>query len=179
MNSSKQLRAILQLPFIVVIMIPVLLILFFGKIHAAWSLSFPWNLILSVLGVISGAFGLLLMVQTIALFAKVGKGTLAPWDATQNLVVLGPYRHTRNPMITGVLLILFGEAIFLGSIPIVCWFTVFLVSNWIYIPLVEERGLEKRFGEAYRIYQTKVPRWLPHLRAWEKLFQSTKGGKRL
>ncbi|MEW5718671.1 MAG: hypothetical protein AB1817_08610 [Chloroflexota bacterium] len=37
-----------------------------------------------------------------------------------------------------------------------------------YIPLVEERGLEKRFGEEYRIYKQNVPRWIPRAKAWDE-----------
>jgi protein-S-isoprenylcysteine O-methyltransferase Ste14 len=45
------------------------------------------------------------------LFAKVGQGTLAPWDPTRNLVAVGPYRFVRNPMISGVALMLMGQAL--------------------------------------------------------------------
>jgi protein-S-isoprenylcysteine O-methyltransferase Ste14 len=36
-----------------------------------------------------------------------------------------------------------------------------------YIPYSEERGLEKRFGEAYRTYKQHVPRWIPRLTPWD------------
>ena len=49
------------------------------------------------------------MVATIRLFVTVGKGTLAPWNPTQKLVVQGVYRHVRNPMISGVMFILAGR----------------------------------------------------------------------
>ena len=77
--------------------------------------------------------------------------------------MVGPYRHVRNPMISGVLFILLAEALFFGSLPILAWFTVFLVVNSTYIPLVEEPGLEKRFGEEYIRYKQHVPRWIPRL----------------
>lgn len=35
-----------------------------------------------------------------------------------------------------------------------------------YIPLLEEPGLERRFGAAYRLYRRIVPRWIPRLRPW-------------
>ena len=69
------------------------------------------------------------MQRTISLFARVGQGTLAPWDPTQRLVVLGPYRHVRNPMISGVLAILLGEAALLGSPPLLVWFGAFFAVN--------------------------------------------------
>lgn len=102
-----------------------------------------------------------------ALLATVGRGTLAPWDPTSRLVVRGPYRHVRNPMISGVLLVLLGEAAFLGSLPVLAWFAAVLAVNAVYFPLVEEPGLSRRFGEDYERYRANVPRWVPRLRPWE------------
>src|SRR5215208_1937963 len=95
------------------------------------------------------ALGLLLMYQTISLFANVGEGTLAPWDPPRNFVVRGVYRYVRNPMISGVLFILLGEATLLGSLPLLAWFLVFFAVNATYIPLLEERQLARRFGGEY------------------------------
>ena len=119
-----------------------------------------------MLGGVFIVVGLVLVVATIRLFATVGKGTLAPWNPTQKLVVQGVYRHVRNPMISGVLSVLLGEAICFASLPLACWFLLFLVINAIYIPLAEEPGLVKRFGEDYEEYRRNVPRWIPLLKAW-------------
>ena len=70
-------------------------------------------------------------------------------------------------MIIGVLLILFAEAILLQSWPIAVWMVVFFIGNAVYFPLVEERGMEKRFGNEYRDYREHVPRWLPRLSPWK------------
>jgi protein-S-isoprenylcysteine O-methyltransferase Ste14 len=113
------------------------------------------------------ALGLLLVVSTVRLFATVGRGTLAPWDPTERLVVRGPYRYVRNPMISGVLCILLGEAVLFGSLPLLLWFAVVLAVNAVYLPLVEEPGLQRRFGEDYERYRTHVPRWIPRLRPWD------------
>jgi protein-S-isoprenylcysteine O-methyltransferase Ste14 len=43
-------------------------------------------------------------------FAGEGESTLAPWDPPRRLVVTGPYRFVRNPMISGVIFLLLGEA---------------------------------------------------------------------
>ena len=106
------------------------------------------------------------MVLTITLFATSGNGTLAPWDATQKLVVRGVYRHVRNPMIGGVFCILLGESLALGSVTLFCWFAVFVLGNLVYIPLVEEPGLQGRFGQAYERYRKHVPRWIPRPKPW-------------
>jgi protein-S-isoprenylcysteine O-methyltransferase Ste14 len=110
--------------------------------------------------------GLVLMVATIRMFVTVGKGTLAPWNPPQRLVVQGVYRHVRNPMISGVFSVLLGESLLAASLPLLCCFVVFVVINAVYIPLIEERGLAKRFGADYLTYKQNVPRWIPSLRGW-------------
>jgi protein-S-isoprenylcysteine O-methyltransferase Ste14 len=45
---------------------------------------------------------------------------------------------------------------------------IFFIINAIYFPLVEEKNLERRFGEVYLLYQKNVPRWVPRLRPWTK-----------
>jgi protein-S-isoprenylcysteine O-methyltransferase Ste14 len=69
-------------------------------------------------------------------------------------------------MITGVLFLLTAEALLLGSWPLLAWMGVFFLGNAVYFPLVEEQGLEQRFGQAYREYKRNVPRWLPRRQPW-------------
>lgn len=166
MALLKHLLAILLLPFTVVIIVPVLILARSHSLNIGWSLSPPLNLLPSLAGLLLVFSGLVLMVKTIALFATVGQGTLAPWTPPTQLVVRGVYQHVRNPMITGVLCILMGEAVISGSRPLLTWFILFLVVNLIYIPLLEEPQLERRFGEAYRQYQQHVPRWIPRWKPW-------------
>ena len=65
----------------------------------------------------------------VILFAKVGKGTLAPWDPIRKLVAIGPHRHLRNPMISGVSMMLLGEALFSGSWVVGMWSLLFCAST--------------------------------------------------
>ncbi|MBA3522139.1 MAG: isoprenylcysteine carboxylmethyltransferase family protein [Gemmatimonadales bacterium] len=108
--------------------------------------------------------GVLLFAWCVALFARVGRGTLAPWDPTRQLVAIGPYRIVRNPMISGVALTLAGQTLLWGSWRLGVWWVTFVVINHIYFVLVEEPGLCRRFGESYWAYAAQVPRWLPRLR---------------
>ena len=114
--------------------------------------------------------GLVLMYHTIALFITVGKGTLAPWDPPKKFVARGIYRHVRNPMSTGVLCVLLGEVRLFTSYPLLLWLLCFLLLNMIYIPFFEEPGLERRFGDDYKLYKENVPRWIPRLTAWTPPF---------
>lgn len=119
------------------------------------------------LALIIGACGLALAAWTVRLFTGFGDGTPAPWDPPSKLVILGPYRHVRNPMITSVILMLLAESLMFASWPLAVWMATFFVVNAVYFPLSEEKGLEKRFGEDYRLYRDNVPRWVPRLRPWQ------------
>jgi protein-S-isoprenylcysteine O-methyltransferase Ste14 len=123
-------------------------------------------LALQAAGVLLLAIGALLFVASLRRFASEGEGTLAPWDPPRRLVVRGPYRRVRNPMISGVIFLLFGESLLLLSAPHALWALVFLALNLVYIPLMEEPQLRRRFGEPYREYCRNVPRVLPRLRPW-------------
>jgi protein-S-isoprenylcysteine O-methyltransferase Ste14 len=111
--------------------------------------------------------GLVLMIATIRLFATVGKGTLAPWQPPQRLVVRGVYRHVRDPMISGLLFVLLGELVLTASVPLLRWFLIFGVINVIYIPLLEAPMLVNRVGDEHVTYNRHLPRWIPRLTAWE------------
>jgi len=155
----SHLVAILLLPFNVTVIIPALLLYFFSY-DLGWGIQGMLYVLLSI-GVIAISGGLILLALTIRQFATRGKGTLAPWDPPRNLVVDGPYTYTRNPMISAVIIILFGKVIIFGSIPILLWFLYFTVINIIYIKYKEEPSLERIFGEDYLLYKNSVPRLFP------------------
>lgn len=159
MQTWKHLRAILVLPGMVTIVIPGVILYLTGlDTFDLWQSYSITRIVLPVIGVVCIAIGLVLMVATIRLFITVGKGTLAPWNPTTKLVVQGVYRHVRNPMISGVMFVLLGEAILAGSLPLFVWFVIFVIGNAIYIPLSEEPGLAKRFGDDYLEYKRNVSR---------------------
>ena len=120
--------------------------------------AFPFQSLLA------GAFivvGLAIDLISIGAFrkAKTTVTPLAPEKAT-SLVVTGVYRHTRNPMYLGLLLILSGIAIWLGSpvngailIAFVGYITAFQIAP-------EEARLTELFGSDYERYRARVRRWL-------------------
>src|SRR5438034_1191665 len=112
------------------------------------------------------ALGLLLFLSSLRRLAAEGRGTLAPWDPPRQLVVRGPYRFVRNPMISGVVFILVSEAMLLTSRPHALWALTFLGINLVYIPLLEEPMLRLRFGKAYLEYSKHVPRIFPRITPW-------------
>ena len=98
--------------------------------------------------------------RSIALFVRIGRGTLAPWDPTRVLITADVYRLSRNPMKSGLFLVLLGECLVSGSRALMVWAGAFFIANVIYIRRFEEPGLERRFGAAYAAYRAQVPRWL-------------------
>jgi protein-S-isoprenylcysteine O-methyltransferase Ste14 len=168
MEAWRHLRAIILLPGMVTLAIPGIIL--WRTRMDSWGLwqSVPaTRIILPVVGAICICLGLVLMITTIRLFVTVGKGTLAPWEPPQRLVVQGVYRYVRNPMISGVLFVLLGESALTASVPLLRWFLTFAVINAIYIPLMEEPMLVRRFGEDYLVYKRNVPRWIPRWKPWE------------
>jgi len=162
----RQTLSILLLPGVVIVLVPWLILRRTGSFRPGGLLTAPWNILLMVVGGLFVLAGLTLMISTIALFMRVGRGTLAPRDPTHKLVIGGPYRHVRNPMISGVLAVLLGESLFFASLPLLEFFGFATLLNMIYIPLSEEPGLIKRFGEEYLTYCQHVRRWIPRIKPW-------------
>ena len=81
-------------------------------------------------------------------------------DKVSNLVKIGIYQYTRNPMYLGLLLILFSIGGYLQNLasmfvlPIFVWF----ISQYQIMP--EEEALQKVFGQDYKNYQDSVRRWI-------------------
>jgi protein-S-isoprenylcysteine O-methyltransferase Ste14 len=167
MSPSKHVRAIGLLPVMGAGVVPAAILAASDWGNPGWGIEGAASVLPMLLGVGLVAAGLALVWRTIVLLARVGEGTLAPWDPTTNLVVAGPYRFVRNPMITGVALILLGEATIFGSLPLLAWAALFLAVNALWFPLVEEPALARRFGDAYREYAQNVPRWVPRRRPWD------------
>ncbi len=161
----RMMRAILVLPGTALVFVPAVILWATAGGGQAGALSVPgqprfW------IGLAALGMGLFFGIWTARLFVAIGRGTPAPWDPPQKLVVEGPYRHVRNPMITSVLFVLLGEMLLMQSWPLAAWGMVFFAANAVYFPLSEEKGLERRFGEDYRIYKANVPRWSPRATPW-------------
>lgn len=124
----------------------------------------PGSPIQVLLGTLVIAMGLALAAWCFYGFAVRGRGTPAPWDPPRRLVTTPPYRHVRNPMYLGILLVLLGEAALFGSLALLVWSIVVAAAFHLAVTLYEEPGLHERFGGEYDRYLAEVPRWLPRLR---------------
>lgn len=151
-----QARDIIILPLMVTMIIP-------GFIYSYTPDIIPGFISIKILALAVFFAGIFLLGWTIYLFQIVAGGTLAPWSAKQKLIVTGPYRYCRNPMICGVLFILIGEGLWLRSVPLLTWAAIFFMINTLFFIFREEPFLENKFGEEYKAYRRKVPRWIPKI----------------
>jgi protein-S-isoprenylcysteine O-methyltransferase Ste14 len=161
--------AILLLPFVMTVLVPRWLMRGYAQSDTRWIDGTFTAAFAHLAGALIFLLGLSLFVWCVVLFGRIGRGTLAPWDPTKHLVVVGPYRFVRNPMISAVLIILIGESLYLGSRVMATWTIVFFIINAIYFRLLEEPGLEMRFGDEYRRYKAAVPRWIPRATPWKNV----------
>jgi protein-S-isoprenylcysteine O-methyltransferase Ste14 len=164
----RHLLSFLVAPVTMTLIIPGLIA---GWVGLRWpEYDSPWLVALLIVGCLLIVGGLGMLFWTVYLFDRVGKGTLGVGEVMGqpvNLVVRGPYRHVRNPMITGVVAILLGEAAIAASWWLLLWAAIFFTIQATVIQLWEEPHLAKRFGEDYVSYRRNVPRWIPRVSAWE------------
>ena len=166
MTARQHLFAILFLPFTVTVLLPLMLLLVSVWTGMLWMFIYPFSFFTLIIGCIFIIVGFTVQYKTNLDFARMGKGTLAPWTPTQHLVTVGLYQYVRNPMILGVLLVLLGEAVLFGATLILFWFGIFWIMNHIWFIRWEEPDLERRFGNEYREYKANVPRWIPRRKPW-------------
>jgi protein-S-isoprenylcysteine O-methyltransferase Ste14 len=117
----------------------------------------PWNRVGIAIIIIAGSSDL----WSLLLFFKkhTTPNPMKPQNTT-GIVTSGLYKFSRNPMYVGLLIILTGYAIWLGSVtpflllPLFYW----LITQMQIKP--EERILQQKFGQEYLDYKNTVRRWL-------------------
>jgi len=147
--------ATIIVPGIAVILLPYLILQSVGRTEAA-----PIGLV-EIGSLILAVVGLAMVVWVSVAFVRHGKGTPVPLEPPREFVAAGLYRFVRNPMYFGALLAVFAEAVFFRS----PWLLLYAALLWLalhtFTILAEEPQLEGRFGDLYRDYKAKTPRWIP------------------
>jgi len=143
-------------------------LLFLGGLAAGSLLSFvlpigprlasPNDLALAV-GFTFVVIGFAIAVLSVRRFRLAGT-SVVPGQPSTALIIEGPYRFTRNPIYIAFILAYFGLAIILTSL----WVLLLLIPVVVVLQRgavkPEENYLERQFGETYRKYKSRVPRWL-------------------
>ena len=166
MPSAKKILISLSLPITATILVPIILLILVDN-----KLIFPLfnnNIGLLTLGAILLLLGLILFLECNYLFFKIGEGTLMPHREleTKEMVIVGPYKYVRNPLIISVIIIQLSEALIFNSLSIFIFAILFFVVNVIYMPMSEEKGMERRFGEQFLHYKKNVRAWLPSVKPY-------------
>ena len=97
-------------------------------------------------------------------FLKV-QGTPVPFNPPPKVVNTGPYRYARNPMLTGIFLLLFGLGFSINSFSLVLFFTpLYVLINVWELKNIEEPELIERLGDEYVEYRRNTPMFIPRFR---------------
>ena len=128
--------------------------------------SEPWRWVAAIPSVLGFAVAL----RCVWDFGWTGHGTPAPIAPPKRLVVVGFYRHVRNPMYVGFALGWIGLWIVFGHADLLAISAVAAVALGVhlFVVLYEEPTLRKKFGAEYEEYCRNVSRWWPRVRGWEK-----------
>lgn len=119
----------------------------------------PYNLV----GILFIPVGMLLVIwanYALLHIGKIGLRDREPIQRPSNLVLVGPYRFTRNPIYLGCLLMLLGLVIVWSSVVTAfLLILVYIVFRYVFIKR-EETILEEEFGDEYRDFKKRVRRWV-------------------
>jgi protein-S-isoprenylcysteine O-methyltransferase Ste14 len=107
--------------------------------------------------ILLGGFGLIITAWK--WFQRTGQDP-KPWTPTPEIVFSGPYRFTRNPMYLGLTCIQAGLGLALNNLWICLLAALSLSAVHFIAVLPEERYLTEKFGDSYKGYVAKVPRYM-------------------
>jgi protein-S-isoprenylcysteine O-methyltransferase Ste14 len=111
------------------------------------------------LGAMVFALALALFAWAIATMTRAGSNV--PTNLPTTIIVdTGPYRFTRNPIYVGMVLGLIGLATAFNSLWLLLTLVPFALIIHYGVVVREEAYLERKFGDAYRNYRSRVRRWL-------------------
>jgi protein-S-isoprenylcysteine O-methyltransferase Ste14 len=120
----------------------------------------PLELFRSVLAatvLLVGGFGVMLWAWW---QFRIHAVAICPTEDTSRLITDGIYRMSRNPMYLGMVMMLFGVAMFIGTLPFyAAAIAYFVVIDRSFCPY-EENKLVRAFGERYGEYRSSVRRWI-------------------
>jgi len=117
-------------------------------------------IILLVMGLIYGIWSVIIQ-NTVGQGGPVEIGNIEISPKTKNLVVSGPYKNTRNPMLFGTFLLYLAFALFINSITSVVLVSAIFIFMLTVVVKMEEKRLLKDFGNQYEEYRKKVPMFIP------------------
>lgn len=171
-TGAKRVRLLLTPIFGLVFSVAVVLMIlisfsldrFFG--WPRW-IARPWAEVIALPLLTGGAW---LWLWCAGKFLKT-RGTPVPVNPPPRLITDGPYAYSRNPMMTGLFMVVAGIGILFGSVTLTFIMTPIFVSvSFLEFRLIEEPELARRFGKAYEDYRAKTPIIIPRM-GWKRKIQ--------
>ena len=166
-TGSRRLRIILT-PSAALLFYGFVALSVFASLWVDRWLSFPrfnsswWSLALSIPLLL---LGWLLGGWSVVAFFRTG-GTPVPFNPPPRLITTGLYAYVRNPMFLGGFIFLLGLGTLLGSLSLTFIFAPLLIGLYVfYVKAVEEKEMEKKFGQEYLEYKKRVPMFIPRVEA--------------
>ena len=114
---------------------------------------------LNIIGLIPLALGIILNLAADKALKKHGT-TVKPYEESTRLITTGVYQYSRNPMYLGMVLILIGVALLMGSLTPYIIVPGFIVAIEQVFIRAEESMLHEEFGHDWTAYRENVRRWL-------------------
>lgn len=111
-----------------------------------------------MIGALVMAAGFALALPAVFSFRRA-RTHVEPWKPSSALVTHGVYRYLRNPMYVGATLLLAGFAVLFASDWTLVTTVAFALIVHFGVVKREERYLAAKFGDAYRAYKARVPRY--------------------
>src|SRR5262245_49463123 len=144
----RALLAFLALPGVVAFAVPII-----------WLVATSRTQLVQPLGLVPLGLGCAALLWCVRDFYVSGKGTVAPWSPPANLVVVGLFRYTRNPIYVSVTLILLGWAASFGVRGLFTYAVIVAVGFHLRVVFGEEPWLARKHGAQWNEYTRRVPRW--------------------
>jgi protein-S-isoprenylcysteine O-methyltransferase Ste14 len=149
-------------------------LLYMGSLHGFLTFFLPYQIsmadrpifdpgVFRYLAVPLWIVGTLMIIGCSVDFISKGRGTPAHVDPPKILIVNGLYRHVRNPIYFGALLIQLGYIAWFTSGIMIIYFLFSVLAFHILIVFIEEPILRNAFGAEYEEYSKIVPRWIPRI----------------
>ena len=153
---------------LVLVLVPSIIYIITSLFDNVYRLEFIHNsvikwiiiILLLVIGLIYGIWSVIIQ-NTVGKGGPLEIGNIEISPKTKNLVVSGPYRNTRNPMLFGTFSLYLAFAIYINSITSVVLVCVIFILMLTFVVKMEEKRLLKDFGNQYEEYRRKVSMFIP------------------
>jgi protein-S-isoprenylcysteine O-methyltransferase Ste14 len=152
------LKLSLKIPPVAQTIVAILLIWLLDRYAPIYHIKFIYQSI--VAGTLIG-IGAIVALSGVFAFIKLNT-TVDPRypEKASELVIIGIYKYSRNPMYLGILFVITGIAVYFGALS-----SVFVISPFVafinkYQIVLEEVALQEKFSENYTRYAQNVRRWL-------------------